>query len=173
MSSPANIAYLISWTESERGWGCRPDGYSLHVGPQEAVKYVKSHNDSLPAGPAPDEYSRADGDAVAVEATPTLMARLKVKGSLRFWQGDLKVEQGITGARTVRDTKDVTTMSFLEQCLKKKSKPEDIDEFIAMWDAGDKALPLKDALGVSEAELALVQANSANIFRVLYERQGR
>lgn len=22
------VAYVISWTESEAGWGCRPDGYS-------------------------------------------------------------------------------------------------------------------------------------------------
>lgn len=36
-------AYLLSWTEHERGWGQRPDGYSLHESPEECQRYLKEH----------------------------------------------------------------------------------------------------------------------------------
>jgi hypothetical protein len=29
------------WEESERGWGCRPDGYSLHLDKEDRNTYIK------------------------------------------------------------------------------------------------------------------------------------
>lgn len=48
------------WVESERGWGVRPDGYSLHLGKQERDAYVRAYWAAQPPGPAPDEYSRPE-----------------------------------------------------------------------------------------------------------------
>ncbi|MDO8600300.1 MAG: hypothetical protein Q7R73_01605 [bacterium] len=48
------------WEESERGWGTRPDGYSLHLSDADRKIYIKEYWDSMP-DTAPDEYSRPDG----------------------------------------------------------------------------------------------------------------
>lgn len=48
------------WLESERGWGVRPDGYSLHRTPDDCVRYIKEYWAAMP-DEVPDEYSRPDG----------------------------------------------------------------------------------------------------------------
>ena len=53
------------WEESERGWGVRPDGYSLHLTSKDAETYVKKYWDSMPKG-IPDEYSRPSSGTYAV-----------------------------------------------------------------------------------------------------------
>lgn len=52
--------YMIDWTETERGWGMRPDGYSFHKTPEDAAAYLKAEYDALPDA-APDEYSFPGG----------------------------------------------------------------------------------------------------------------
>ena len=49
------------WLESERGWGCRPDGYSLHMTDEHRVRYIEEYWRSMPDS-VPDEYSRPCGD---------------------------------------------------------------------------------------------------------------
>lgn len=48
------------WEESERGWGVRPDGYSLHLTEADRVLFVSTQRASLPDA-VPDEYSRPIG----------------------------------------------------------------------------------------------------------------
>ena len=48
------------WEESERSWGVRPDGYSLHLSEFDRLEYIKRYWDSLPAVP-PEEYWRPCG----------------------------------------------------------------------------------------------------------------
>ena len=36
------------WEESERGWGCRPDGYSLHKGVETCIAYVTEYWAGMP-----------------------------------------------------------------------------------------------------------------------------
>jgi hypothetical protein len=48
------------WEESERGWGTRPDGYSLHLTEKDREAFVKAYWKGMPSE-APDEYSRPDG----------------------------------------------------------------------------------------------------------------
>ena len=59
-------AWMITWTESELGWGCSPDGVSLHLGQEESVVYVATHwalekelNDAKGGG-VPHDYDRPD-----------------------------------------------------------------------------------------------------------------
>lgn len=54
--------YLVQkWFESERGWGQRPDGWSLHRNREELDAYVKTYWGSMPSA-VPDEYSAPDGE---------------------------------------------------------------------------------------------------------------
>ena len=48
------------WEESERGWGTRPDGYSLHLTEEARKSYIEDYWASMP-DEVPDEYSRPCG----------------------------------------------------------------------------------------------------------------
>lgn len=50
------------WEESERGWGARPDGYSLHLNDADREQYIKEYWSGMP-DEVPDEYSRPCGTA--------------------------------------------------------------------------------------------------------------
>jgi hypothetical protein len=96
------VAYLITWTESERGWGYRPDGASLHLTQDDAKKYLKAYWDRMPTE-VPHEYSRNDSDTgTLVAISPTMYKELKnsKNHSTRLWQGELRE------ARTKRHIKE-------------------------------------------------------------------
>ncbi len=48
------------WEESERGWGTRPDGYSLHLTEEDRIAFIKEYWAGMP-DETQDEYSRPDG----------------------------------------------------------------------------------------------------------------
>lgn len=86
--------FIQHWEESERGWGIRPDGYSLHLTRQDAVDYVKKAMDNqeqyyIKQGVkgVPDEYSRPCGEPKEVEIRGnTKKAReVKEKKSVRYY----------------------------------------------------------------------------------------
>lgn len=61
------------WVESERGFGMRSDGYSLHLSEEDRKKYVEQRTEiehklqrdmGFPEGRIPDTYSRAYGSAL-------------------------------------------------------------------------------------------------------------
>ena len=54
------LAFCQKWEESERGWGTRPDGYSLHACETELKMFIAEYWQRLP-DEVPDEYSRPDG----------------------------------------------------------------------------------------------------------------
>lgn len=80
--------YAIEWEESERGWGCRPDGYSFHASAEKAQAYLDAHYKSH-TGPVPDEYSRSVGKPRLVEVSPSLYLAVMQKGSIRLWENSL------------------------------------------------------------------------------------
>jgi hypothetical protein len=91
MATKHYVAYLQTWTESERGWGQRPDGHSLHKSPEDAKAYIKRFEDDQKAlnGPGvPDEYSFAEGRPTLVKITKAAADALEKKGDLRFWHTD-------------------------------------------------------------------------------------
>jgi hypothetical protein len=66
------IVWVQEWEESERGWGTRPDGYSIHLSEKAADDYVTEHWRSEskkrgPGGPTPDIYSRDEGNPFKAE----------------------------------------------------------------------------------------------------------
>ena len=57
------VVYVLPWTESERGWGVRPGGVSIHFSREAVEQYVKDHEKwqlKTYGANAPDEYSFAD-----------------------------------------------------------------------------------------------------------------
>lgn len=67
-----------SWTESERGWGQRPDGYSLHQTKEDRDAFVDSYNKQFNnKAEVPDEYSFADGSPTVVVVHTSIYRKLK------------------------------------------------------------------------------------------------
>ncbi len=83
MSKP-EIAYCQLWEESERGWGQRPDGFSLHASEEAAKRYIKAYWDEMPKE-VPDEYERPSGSPFLVKVSGELFAKLEKMDGQRFW----------------------------------------------------------------------------------------
>lgn len=68
------------WEESERGWGVRPDGYTLHLTVEDCEKFkAKFWADEAkrnPSGIAPSDYTRESGSPHAVSVDSTKFAKL-------------------------------------------------------------------------------------------------
>ena len=71
MTEPFTVTVVVQkWEESERGWGVRPDGYSLHIDEAQRKRYIDAYRAEMP-NTAPDEYSRLSGTPYAAEVTLT------------------------------------------------------------------------------------------------------
>lgn len=86
---PMLHAVMVSWTESEQGWGYRPDGVSLHISSQSAKDYIVEYWKGMPKE-VPYEYTRNDDQGKSVGVTPELYHRIREsKGSiLRLGPGE-------------------------------------------------------------------------------------
>lgn len=75
----ANKTVLVqNWEESERGWGVRPDGFTVHVSRVQRDKYVKWYNETYNnLSEAPDEYTRVSGDPIEVEVSDALFEKIR------------------------------------------------------------------------------------------------
>lgn len=94
------------WEESERGWGTRPDGVSLHASVDSAKKYVdkfwadeKARN---PSGIVPDEYDRPCGEPIPLDVDQETFD--KIKGDGRLWRHEWnelskKLSNPLTGSK--------------------------------------------------------------------------
>lgn len=72
----SKVVYAQRWLESERNWGTRPDGYSLHPSPDLAKQFIQAYWDKMP-DTAPDEYSRPTGTIFPVEVSDDLAERIE------------------------------------------------------------------------------------------------
>jgi hypothetical protein len=75
------LAVCQAWTESERGWGQRPDGYTVHRDFAERDRFIESYNARLPAE-IPESYSFADGYPYLVDTGADLYAKLETSGTV-------------------------------------------------------------------------------------------
>jgi len=84
----------VRWTESERGWGQRPDGVSLHLTTEQAHEYIVKYEKSLPDA-VPHEYSFASHNRIPINVSEGLYEKVKAASKnkgLRFWQGETPKE---------------------------------------------------------------------------------
>lgn len=68
--SRVRSGWAQEWLERERGWGERPDGFSLHESEDAVKQFIADYWKSMPgSGPqdAPDEYSAPSGNPFPVE----------------------------------------------------------------------------------------------------------
>ncbi len=88
-SSSSSSTYVIvrqEWRESERGWGQRPDGYSLHLTPEDQEEFVKAYWDRMP-DKTPHCYSFPSGKPEAFEVDDDIYQRIKEsENGIRSWK---------------------------------------------------------------------------------------
>jgi hypothetical protein len=90
------------WTESERGWGTRPDGYSLHLSEVHLKRYVEEYWARMPNS-VPDEYSYPDGTPYTFEADAETYEKVKASSNgIRSYERNYPGSGGIDGWRQVR-----------------------------------------------------------------------
>lgn len=95
-SEKTHVAYAVTWTESEAGWGCRPDGASLHLTQDDVQKYIKKYWDGMP-DKVPHEYSRPDssrGKLVKVSSKLHKQIKESKRHGVRLWQHELREMKG-------------------------------------------------------------------------------
>ena len=84
-----NKCYLQRWEESERGWGVRPDGCSLHLTPTDGESYIDSIYESR-GDDVPDEYERVCGSYMKCFVSDVVFESLKRVGSKRVYESELR-----------------------------------------------------------------------------------
>lgn len=95
MTKERQTVFVQNWTEHERGWGSRPDGFTIHIDRSQHGKYVadyykRNHSSTT----APDEYTQADEGVIEIEVDKELFNRLK---NATEQINDGKVANGIWG----------------------------------------------------------------------------
>lgn len=87
------------WLESEAGWGCRPDGFSIHLTLADCQAYCKKYwEDEKKAnkgGGVPHEYSREAGNPTVVDVDEKVYkalveAKKRNIYGIRVWCRDIK-----------------------------------------------------------------------------------
>jgi len=83
MKNGSRDVVVQKWEESERGWGTRPDGFSLHLTEADRKAFIKNYWDSMPSK-VQDEYSRPDGTAYIATVDAETYAKVeKSKNGVR------------------------------------------------------------------------------------------
>lgn len=86
--------YVMEWVEHERGWGQRPDGYSLHASEQACRQYIDRHWARMP-NEVPDEYDApASEKPKRFEAEQALCDWVEL-GDRRLGRSQLNLNQGV------------------------------------------------------------------------------
>jgi len=86
------------WLESERGWGTRPDGCSLHLTEDDLRRYVETYWAGMP-DEVPEEYSKPTGNPYPLQVTQVMYKRIeKGEYGIRLWQWEMRELQKL--ART-------------------------------------------------------------------------
>lgn len=82
------------WMEAEKGWGNRPDGYSLHKDEAARAAYVKATWGSRPRDNVPDEYSYPSGQYDGEVDEATYRTVCASEAGLRFWKNNWPPQVG-------------------------------------------------------------------------------
>lgn len=76
MKNGKHEVIVQKWEESERGWGTRPDGFSLHLTDADRKSYIEEYWDRMPNS-IPDEYSRPNGTPYKATVDAATFDRVK------------------------------------------------------------------------------------------------
>lgn len=85
-----NFPILLQfWEESERGWGFRLDGASLHIDKESHTEYINRAYKDRNMNDIPYEYDIAIGECVEVYVTDELFEEILFQESVRIPQYQL------------------------------------------------------------------------------------
>lgn len=84
-----NRCYLQRWEESERGWGVRPDGCSIHLNIDSHKNYLSKIYDARVSDHIPDEYDRISGPLMECFISDKLFEILKQNDSVRLHEYEM------------------------------------------------------------------------------------
>lgn len=76
MEGEKHRVIVQKWEESERNWGVRPDGYSLHLTAEDKEAFVAEYWSKMPKM-VPDEYSRPSGKPYDAEVGAEIFAEVQ------------------------------------------------------------------------------------------------
>ena len=79
-----NKVILQIWEESERGFGSRLDGCSIHLDSNERNNYINMIYTNRESNTIPDEYDRIVGDGIEVFIEDSLFNIIKKDKSVRI-----------------------------------------------------------------------------------------
>ena len=88
------IVFAESWTEYERGWGQRPDGYSYHLSKAHRDRYVDAYWERNKKDYVPDDYSKPDENLFPTEVGSELYNKIRESGDGVFGPNNPKKWQG-------------------------------------------------------------------------------
>lgn len=99
------------WEETEKDWGVRPDGFSLHLSIEGLKKYIHNHWAQLPDNP-PHSYSRPSGEPYVLRIEKDMMDEIVANdGSLRLYtnefSGFAEQQTRVRGTEIVNNYLDV------------------------------------------------------------------
>jgi len=83
-----NKVFLQLWEESERGWGTRPDGCSVHSDLNAHKIYIEeSYKDR--GDEVPDSYERIIGGVIVAFVDDNLFSIIERDKSIRLFENEL------------------------------------------------------------------------------------
>lgn len=80
-----NRCIIQLWEESERGWGVRPDGCSIHVNEERKELYINGIYNNRGVD-VPDEYDRPIGNSIECFISDDLFDRVSQSGTIRLFE---------------------------------------------------------------------------------------
>ena len=83
-----NKIVLQLWEESERGWGIRPDGCSIHLDDKERLLFIDNEYSNRSES-IPDEYERIVGGPLDAYVTDSIFGILTESKSIRLAQHEM------------------------------------------------------------------------------------
>lgn len=90
------------WLESERGWGQRPDGISLHKDLAQRDAFIKAYEKSLPEE-VPDEYSRPCGEPCFIQVCDRMYREVCAeRNGLRLYKTPKEIAEKVSEIRSRR-----------------------------------------------------------------------
>lgn len=85
-----NKCYFQRWEESERGWGIRPDGCSLHINSDIHKEYLEFiYLDRQKDLIVPDEYDRVVGDLIECFVSDVVYENILKEKSIRLMEYEM------------------------------------------------------------------------------------
>jgi hypothetical protein len=85
-----NRCILQLWEESERGWGVRPDGCSIHLDEDHRKNFIDGvYKLRDKTNIVPDEYDRPVGISLICFISDQLFEQVSKVGSVRIYQHEI------------------------------------------------------------------------------------